>query len=134
MFSWTYASSSDKQVSVWVRQCCSPLCVSCHAPQATRAEHAFCYYLVSRGINLRQQQGFTPFYRIADFFLPERNLMIEIDGGYHDPVADRRKDDWFLKARGIRTLRLTNEQVLNGNILLQLHHVRQFRTDFEPLS
>jgi very-short-patch-repair endonuclease len=50
--------------------------------QATRAEHAFCYYHSSRGIRFRQQQGFyVPFYRIADFYLPDHNLIVEIDGG-----------------------------------------------------
>jgi very-short-patch-repair endonuclease len=84
---------------------------------ATRAEHAFCYYLVRKGFRFRQQQGFyQPFYRIADFYLPDHNLIIELDGGYHDPVKDKAKDQAFLTERGIRTLRLTNEQVLSGRI------------------
>ena len=85
--------------------------------KATPAERAFCCYLASLGCAYRQQQGFyTPFYRIADFYLPDQNLIIEIDGSYHDAEADRIKDARFLEARGIRTLRLTNEQVLSGQI------------------
>jgi very-short-patch-repair endonuclease len=85
--------------------------------KATPAERAFCCYLAARGFAFRQQQGFyTPFYRIADFYLPDRNLIIEIDGSYHDHAKDRMKDERFLAARGIRTLRLTNEQVLSGRI------------------
>jgi very-short-patch-repair endonuclease len=83
--------------------------------QATRSEHAFSYYLSSKGIRFKQQQGFyTPVYRIADFYLPDHNLIVEIDGGYHQGQAaeDRKKDQAFLRERGIRTLRLTNEQVL----------------------
>ena len=34
----------------------------------------------------------------------------------HDPIADRKKDERFLKERWIRTLRLSNEQVLAGRI------------------
>ncbi len=89
--------------------------------QATRAEHAFCYYLASKGIRFTQQQGFyQPVYRIADFYLPDHNLIVEIDGGYHttpqQKAADQKTDNLFLKERGIRTLRLTNEQVLSGRI------------------
>ena len=65
----------------------------------------------------RQQQGFyKALYRTARFYLPEHNLIIEIDGDYHDPVKDRDKDRRFLEERGIRTLRLTNAQVLSRNI------------------
>lgn len=85
--------------------------------KATPAERAFCCYLATLGFAYRQQQGFyTPFYRIADFYLPDQNLIIEIDGSYHNAEADKVKDERFLAARGIRTLRLTNEQVLTGRI------------------
>jgi very-short-patch-repair endonuclease len=85
--------------------------------KATPAERAFCCYLATRGFAFRQQQGFyTPMYRIADFYLPDHNLIIEIDGDYHDPAKDRVKDARFLHERGIRTLRLTNDQVLSGRI------------------
>jgi very-short-patch-repair endonuclease len=85
--------------------------------RATPAEHAFRQYLTDRKISFREQQGFYyPFYRIADFYLPDQNLIIEIDGGYHDAKRDRYKDARFLGARGIKTLRLTNEQVLSGQI------------------
>jgi very-short-patch-repair endonuclease len=59
---------------------------------------------------------YTPLFRIADFYLPEMNLIIEIDGSYHDPEKGRIKDERFLRDRGIRTLRLTNDQVLSGRI------------------
>jgi very-short-patch-repair endonuclease len=84
---------------------------------ATPAERAFTSYLASRGFAFRQQQGFyTPMYRIADFYLPTLNLIVEIDGAYHDTEKDRIKDERFLRERGIRTLRLTNERVLSGRI------------------
>jgi very-short-patch-repair endonuclease len=83
--------------------------------QATPAENCFLRHLASLGLTYRFQQGFyTPCYRIADFYLPEHKLIIEIDGQYHNFAKDRRRDDWFERARGIRTLRLTNEQVLRG--------------------
>lgn len=84
--------------------------------QATPAENLFCSYLASLGLPYRFQQGFyTPFYRIADFYLPDLNLIIEIDGPCHDAEKDREGDARFERVRGIRTLRLTNEQVLSGD-------------------
>ena len=47
----------------------------------TTTERAFPRYLAALGLRFREQQGFyTPFYRIADFYLPEQNLIIEING------------------------------------------------------
>lgn len=85
--------------------------------KATPAERAFCCYLTELGFAFRQQQGFyTPLYRIADFYLPHHNVIIEIDGSYHDAAKDRAVDQRFLRERGIRTIRITNEQVLSGHL------------------
>ena len=84
--------------------------------QTTPAENCFLRHLATLGLTYRFQQGFyTPYYRIADFYLPEQKLIIEIDGPYHNSEEDRSRDNWFQHARGIRTLRLTNEQVLRGD-------------------
>lgn len=84
--------------------------------QATPAERRFCCYLAERGLTYRFQQGFfTPYYRIADFYLPDENLIVEIDGAYHNAERDRQRDDWFTRERGINVLRLTNEQVMSGD-------------------
>jgi hypothetical protein len=49
--------------------------------RSTPAERAFKAQLQQCGLVFREQQGFYfPFYRIADFYLPDRNLIIEIDG------------------------------------------------------
>jgi very-short-patch-repair endonuclease len=85
--------------------------------RATPAENLFCSYLAKQGLSYRFQQGFyAPYYRIADFYLPALNLVIEIDGQSHtDPDRDRRMDEWFERVRGIRILRLTNDQVYRGD-------------------
>ena len=83
--------------------------------RATPAENLFCSYLASLGLSYRFQQGFyTPSYRIADFYLPAHKLIIEIDGPCHDREKDQHRGKLFEQARGIRTLRLSNEQVLMG--------------------
>jgi very-short-patch-repair endonuclease len=53
---------------------------------ATPAELAFKTFLASLGAPYRFQVGFyQPYYRIVDFYLPDQNLIIEIDGPCHDP-------------------------------------------------
>src|SRR5579872_1871476 len=53
--------------------------------QATPAENLFRAHLAALGLPYRFQHGiFKPQYRIVDFYLPEQNLVVEIDGGYHD--------------------------------------------------
>lgn len=84
--------------------------------RATPAENVFLHYLESLGLSYRFQQGFyTPYYRIVDFYLPDHNLIIEVDGPCHNPEKDCRRDEWFTRVRGIPILRLTNEQVMSGD-------------------
>ena len=83
---------------------------------ATPAELRLKDFLASLGAPYRFQQGFyQPYYRIVDFYLPTLNLIIEIDGPCHDRQKDHRRDEWFQRIRGIRILRLSNEQVLSGS-------------------
>ena len=95
--------------------------------RATPAENVFCSYLASLGLSYRFQRGFyEPYYRIADFYLPTLNIIIEIDGPSHqDPAHDRRMDKWFERVRGIKILRLTNEQVLAGEFQTLINLVRR---------
>jgi len=51
-------------------------------------------------------------YHIADFFIPEFQLAIEVDGTSHigREYADNRRDQW-LSAHGITTIRIPDWQV-----------------------
>lgn len=52
---------------------------------------------------------------IADFYCPLANLVIEIDGGYHQTEEQQRLDkerEERLQTKGYNILRFTNEQVL----------------------
>jgi very-short-patch-repair endonuclease len=84
---------------------------------ATATELRFRDFLASLGVPYRFQQGFyNPYYRIVDFYLPEHRLVIEIDGPSHqDPDRGRRLDERFERVRGVKILRLTNEQVYIGD-------------------
>jgi len=59
-------------------------------------------------------QEIIGFY-IVDFLLPNRCLIVEVDGGVHRQEENRKRDmkrDAFLKSCGFGILRLTNSQVL----------------------
>lgn len=67
---------------------------------ATPAEYHFLNLLASLGVPYRFQQGFyTPYHRIVDFYLPDHNLIVEIDGPCHDPERDMRRDRRFEAVR-----------------------------------
>lgn len=61
------------------------------------------------GIPYRFQQVFG-FY-ILDFLIPNRMLVVEIDGGYHEGRRkhDERRDE-FCRKHGLKVLRLHNSQ------------------------
>jgi very-short-patch-repair endonuclease len=64
-----------------------------------------------------QKGFFDPFHRIADFFLPDYALIIEVDGSSQDEtkLKDTFKDERWERERNIKTLRITNEQVYAGD-------------------
>ncbi len=51
---------------------------------------------------------------IADFYCPAYNLVVEVDGGYHD---DRKEQDEFRDAvmtdHGFKVMRFTNDMIMN---------------------
>lgn len=56
-------------------------------------------------------------FYVADIYLPELNLVIEIDGGYHETEEQKEKDysrDADLKSVGYKVFRCTNEEVLKN--------------------
>jgi very-short-patch-repair endonuclease len=85
--------------------------------RATHQERIFKEYLIASKIPFVFQKGFLrPFYRIVDFYLPTRQIIVEIDGQYHDHVntakSDAHKD---LRWQQFPTLRILNRQVENGD-------------------
>lgn len=82
---------------------------------ATKYEIEFKKKLVEWHINAKFQKGFfIPFHRIADFYISKPHyVIIEIDGGYHNDISekDAYKDKMWLEKRGMRTIRIKNEDV-----------------------
>ncbi|RCS54420.1 endonuclease domain-containing protein [Bremerella cremea] len=63
------------------------------------------------GLKFRRQVSIGPW--IVDFLCVEQNLVIEIDGGYHDLTQEKdRQRERQLTGAGYRVIRFTNEDVL----------------------
>ena len=82
----------------------------------TDAEKALWNRLRQRQVEnarFRRQQPIGPY--VVDFFCPERNLIIEVDGGQHAVQASRdaARSRW-LEQRGHRVLRFWNNEVLEN--------------------
>ena len=57
---------------------------------------------------------------IADFYFPSKNLIVELDGEYHDNIKQRDKDIWrtqILKSLGYEIIRFKNKQIIESNDL-----------------
>jgi very-short-patch-repair endonuclease len=64
------------------------------------------------GLKFRRQHPFDRF--ILDFYCPQRQLVIELDGHHHTEPEQRQYDeartDW-LEAQGLRVVRFSNREV-----------------------
>ncbi|MDP4265798.1 MAG: endonuclease domain-containing protein [Bacteroidota bacterium] len=66
------------------------------------------------GARFRRQHPIKQF--VADFYCKELNLVIEIDGGYHEIEEQKEYDDnrtFELNELGIQVIRFTNDEILN---------------------
>jgi very-short-patch-repair endonuclease len=62
----------------------------------------------NHGLHFRRQLPMGRF--VADFGCHSAKLIIELDGPFHEPEKDRKRDAWFATT-GYRTLRFSNEAV-----------------------
>lgn len=75
------------------------------------------------GFSFRRQHIIGMF--IADFICLDKQLIIEIDGGYHSlpeqQISDEERTEW-LEQRGYRILRFSNEEVFmdTNNVLTKI--------------
>lgn len=83
--------------------------------EATPAEDLLWQPLRNRALGhyFRRQHPFGQF--ILDFVCCKKRLVVEVDGEIHQGrIAQDRARDEFVSSQGFRTLRFTNEQVLNS--------------------
>ena len=67
---------------------------------------------------------------IADFWVPKKRLLIEIDGASHDRMADDRRDLAIYQHMGARTLRFSSQFVWKHPRQF-IEHVRSVISGFE---
>jgi very-short-patch-repair endonuclease len=83
------------------------------------------------GVKFRRQHSIGHY--IADFYCPELQLVIEVDGDSHRSTDAQAYDairDNFMASLGITTLRFTNDQVMNH--LEDIHqHLTQYLNSME---
>ena len=86
--------------------------------RATPAEIVLKRYLTDRIIFEFQKIIYTnQSFFIADFYIPSKNLIIELDGGYHETSEQKQKDAWrtgMLNSMGYKVIRFTNSQILSS--------------------
>ncbi len=71
------------------------------------------------GYKFRRQQKIAS--AIADFYCPQKGLIVEVDGDTHaDPAADARRTA-MLDSLGYRVVRVTNLDVMSNLEGVQLH-------------
>lgn len=96
--------------------------------KATKAEIIVGNYLYENKIHFKFQKGFfVPFHRIVDFYLPNKKIIIEVDGGYHNEIEakDRRKDELWGEQREMTTIRILNEEAYDGSFKEKLEFLKK---------
>lgn len=86
----------------------------------TQAELFFWYNLKKYKISHIFQKGIIDknHFMIADFYIKRLNIVVELDGGYHNSDTQKARDyfkDKHYSERGFRILRLKNEDVEDFN-------------------
>lgn len=87
----------------------------------TKSELRVKELLSNEGIRFQFQKGlfykkgkFERFY-IADFYLPKKKIIIEVDGSIHNQKKiienDKRKDAYYTNIRKFKVLRVKNENI-----------------------
>jgi very-short-patch-repair endonuclease len=104
--------------------------------RSTNVEGVLWGYLRNRKLNgykFRRQHPISDF--IADFYCHECKLVIEIDGDYHNDLAQKQYDKgrtYVLEELNIKVLRFNNQEVINtiGFVLEEiLIHLANFSNE-----
>ena len=67
------------------------------------------------GYHFRRQHPIGDY--IADFICLKKNLVVEVDGGYHAEPIQQQSDQWrtdYLESKGYTVIRLKNEEISNN--------------------
>ncbi|MFB6340660.1 endonuclease domain-containing protein [Saccharicrinis sp. FJH62] len=95
----------------------------------TSEEKLLWQYLKSRNLNgkkFRRQYGIGPY--VVDFYCPEYNFIIELDGLIHLKEDNKKYDEersCFLNENGFTLIRFTDEEI-NKNIVGALQKIESY--------
>lgn len=85
-----------------------------HRRNPTKAEAELKRKLLNWKIRFRSQRPYSHY--IVDFLIPEKLLIIEVDGKYHEKTQEYDlKRQTYLESLGFTVIRFTNEHVLGTN-------------------
>ena len=78
------------------------------------------------GYHFRRQHSIGDY--IADFICLKKNLVIEVDGGYHAEPIQQQNDQWrtdYLESKGYTVIRFKNEEISNNlhEVIMRLKEV-----------
>ncbi|MEO8932811.1 MAG: DUF559 domain-containing protein, partial [Xanthomarina sp.] len=96
--------------------------------KSTQAEQIMWESLRGKKLDLKFRRQHIIDEFIVDFFCVEKNLIIEIDGGYHNESKQKEADEMrtlILQELGFKIIRFTNEQVIGDidSVLNQIESV-----------
>lgn len=74
------------------------------------------------GLKFRRQHQIGGY--IADFYCPEKKVVLEIDGGQHAGNVKDKQRDKYMEDMGIKVIRVWNNEV-NGNIEAVLEFIME---------
>ena len=83
---------------------------------STQAENVLWECLRNKNLKYKFRRQHVIDIFIADFVCLEKNLIIEVDGGYHNTLEQREADELrtqILNEIGFKVIRFTNEEVIN---------------------
>ena len=101
----------------------------------TKAEKALWEQLRNRklgGHKFRRQHPLAQF--IADFYCHEAKLVVEADGGIHNEIEIKERDEertYMIEKLGLKVIRFTNEAILN-NIESVLQEIKMNLPNLPP--
>ena len=84
----------------------------------SKSKKAYSFRTQAIFVNQQTGKGY-----IADFYIPDLRLVVEIDGPYHTAETQQEYDQVrssFLASLGIKVVRFTNSQTFSGNIDLEV--------------
>ena len=100
-------------------------------------EEKHLWYDFLRRLPMRAHRQYNIGNYIVDFYIPKKQLVIEIDGIQHSAKDNKEKDqtrDTFLEGQGLRVLRFPNESIRRNYTVVCQIILNHIEVAFEDLK